>query len=377
MRILLIADLHIGSIKDTNYTMEVLADIFEKELKENKTDAVIFLGDYFHKSFRVNEDHTKLAINIMSYLVLLCKQNDTKIRFIYGTESHDANQYHLFNHYLKSNDVDIKIIHTVTDEELFPNMNVLYIPEEYVINKDTYYKIYFNKHYNFIFGHGVIIEGMPMVNFSKTAHNEKKVPHFKSGELSKISDICIFGHYHQFTSLEDEVYYLGSLFRDSFGEEEPKGYGIIENNKFEFIENKKAYIYKTYTFEEDSVIFKNSDNIIKEVNKIKKENKNIFNEKDKGKIRIIIKLPKDIDSVFKENLRSILFNEKFIVPLIKDNSYDLINEIQETINTEYEFILDNSLPVIDKIHRYINKNYDINLSINDIKKYINEEFKFK
>ena len=69
----------------------------------------------------------------------------------------------------------------------------------------------------------------------------------------------------------NNVYYLGSLFRDSFGEEIPKGYGIIEDDKFRFIENDKAYVYKTYEFNPESSIYQSSDDIIREIDKIKKE----------------------------------------------------------------------------------------------------------
>ena len=65
MRILLIADLHIGSIKDIPYFYNVTTDIIEKEVIFTKTDLVLFLGDYFDKLFKVNEEYVSLAINIM------------------------------------------------------------------------------------------------------------------------------------------------------------------------------------------------------------------------------------------------------------------------------------------------------------------------
>lgn len=93
MRILLIADLHIGSIKDIKYFYDTTISIIDEELMKKKTDIVVFLGDYFERLFKNNEDFTALAINIMSYIVLACLRNKTKIRMIYGTESHEMNQY--------------------------------------------------------------------------------------------------------------------------------------------------------------------------------------------------------------------------------------------------------------------------------------------
>lgn len=378
MRILAFGDLHTASIKDTVYIYNTITDIFEKELLFTKTDAVVILGDYFHRLLKVNEDYTALAINIMSNLVRICKKNKIKLRIVYGTESHEAGQYILFNYHLTEPGLDFKIVTTATSEELFPGVNVLYLPEEYMMSKEDHYKdlLYSDKKYDYIFGHGVIIEGMPMLQFdTKPKSNEKHVPQFKTGELTKVSKICLFNHYHCYTDLGKDVYYLGSLFRDSFGEEEPKGYGIIDNNKFTFVENKLAYIYKTYTFDEDSEVYKNTDNLIKEINRIKHENVDIFKGEVHGKIRLKFNIPESIDPAFKENIRSLLFNDKHISLLMKESSAALLAEVQETIDEEYDFILDNSLVITDKIHQYINKKYETDMSLEELTRYITEDFK--
>ena len=380
MRILAFGDVHISSIKDVDYVYNVTTDILEKELLFTKTDAVVIIGDYFHRLLKVNEDYTALAINIMSFLVRACKKNNIKIRIVYGTESHDSGQYILFNYHLTDPNLDFKIINTVTEEELFPGVNVLYLPEEYMMSKENHYKdaLYSGKKYDYIFGHGVIIEGMPMLQFdTKPKSNEKHVPHFKSGELGSISKLCLFNHYHCYSDIGDGVYYLGSLFRDSFGEETPKGYGIIDNNKFEFIENEKAYVYKTYEFNDDSDVYKNSDNLIKEIKRIKNENVEIFKGDRFGKIRLKFNIPSDCDPTFKENVRNILFNDKHISLLMKESSAELVAEVQEEIDEELDFILDNSLVITDKIHQYINKKYESDMSLEELTKYINEEFKIE
>ena len=98
MRMLLIADLHVGSIKDNDYVYRVITDIIEKEVIFTKTDAVVILGDYFDRLFKVNEEYVSCAINIMSFLIRACSRSGTKIRIVYGTESHEMNQYKLFNY---------------------------------------------------------------------------------------------------------------------------------------------------------------------------------------------------------------------------------------------------------------------------------------
>lgn len=379
MRILLIADLHIGSIKDIAYFYNVTTDIIEKEVIFKKTDMVMILGDYFHKLFKVNEEYVSLAINIMSYLIRACKRSNTKIRIIYGTESHEMNQYKLFNYHITSSDVDIKIFDTVT-EETIDGKNILYIPEEYINNKHHHYSkyLYSDKHYDYIFGHGIIEDGMPsIVSYSNenNKNDEKQVPRFKSGELSSVSNITVFGHYHCYTDMHNNVYYLGSLFRDSFGEEEPKGYGIIEDDKFIFIENTESYIFKTYEFPPTSNIYDSSDNILNEINKIKNQHADVFKGDRHGKIRLVFKTPETLNPTFRENLKSILFNDKYFTPLIKDSTNDLISEIKEDLDDEYDFILDNSLPITDKIHQYITKQYDEVISLETLEKYIKKSLK--
>ena len=375
MRLLLFADMHIGSIKDTVYYYNVVTDIIEKEVMFKKTDAVIILGDYFDRLFKANEEYVSLAINIMSYLVRACSKNKTKIRIIYGTESHEMNQYRLFNYHLSSKKIDMKIFTTCTEEELFPNVHILYVPEEYISDKHEFYKdTLYKKKYDYIFLHGNIVEGLPpnMAFLTSTAKSaEKQVPRFNSGELSNACKLCVGGHIHTYTKIKENVYYLGSLFRNSFGEEKAKGYGIIEDDKLIFIENKEAYTYKTYEFNEDSSIYESSDNILKEIDKIKEENKEIFNGEKVGKIRIIFNTPSNIDTSFRDNLKDILFNDKIISPLIKETNKELIEEAKADVDDEYEFVLDNSIKLTEKIHMFISKTYDDPIPLKELVNYIN------
>lgn len=378
MRILTIADLHIGSIKEIAYVYNIVTDIIEKEIIFNKTDLVVFLGDYFDKLFKVNEEYVSLAINIMSYLVNACQKSKTKIRMIYGTESHEMNQYKLFNYHLTSSNVDMKIYDTVT-EECIDGKNILFIPEEYINNKYKHYAKYFTKKYDFVFGHGIIEDGMPsIVSYSNenNKNNEKQVPRFKSGELSNISDICVFGHYHTYTDMHNNVYYLGSLFRNSFGEEEAKGYGIIEEiddeYQLRFVENTDAYVYKTINFNIDDKIYKDANSIMNEIQKIKDEYPDVFNGNKIGKIRLVFNDISKIDDNFKENLKTILFNDKHIASMFKDiPTNNVINELDDD-DDEWSFILDNSLAIEDKIFQYINKVYDNPMDMETLMKYISK-----
>ena len=84
-----------------------------------------------------------------------------------------------------------------------------------------------------------------------------------------------------------------------------------------------------------------------------------------------------LPETFKENVRNILFNDKHISLLMKESSSELVAEVQDEIDEELDFILDNSLVITDKIHQYINKKYESDMSLEELTKYINEEFKIE
>lgn len=372
MRILLMADIHIGNIKDISYVYNVMRDIIDKEIIFQKTDVVVILGDYFDRLFKVNEEYVSLAINVMSYMIRACSKSKTKIRIVYGTESHEMNQYRLFNYHITSSHIDMKIFDTVTEETIM-NKNILYVPEEYMFDKHKHYKntLYSKKKYDYIFGHGVIVDGMPKnISYeSASKNNEKQTPVFKSGEFSEISTITAFGHYHVKNDINN-VHYVGSLFRSSFGEEETKGYAIIENDEYKFIENDQAYIYKTYEFNETTKVFSDKKELVKEIDKIKKDNNELFTGDKIGKLRIIFKAPTDLDPSFRDNLKGLVFGDKLISPVIKETSDGILEEIKDDIDDEMDFIIDPSLNKIDKVHQFMSKTYDEPLSIDLLKKYL-------
>lgn len=374
MRILLLADIHIGSIKDSKYVYDIITGIIDNELILTHSDMVVILGDYFDRLCKVNEDCVSLAIDVMSYLIRACVRENTKIRIVYGTESHEMNQYKLFNYHFTSSNVDIKIFDTVT-EECINGHPILYVPEEYVSDNIKHYSKFMNssKRYDYVFGHGIIEDGMPSIvssSHEKMKTGEKQVLKFKSGQLSAISKICVFGHYHVHTKMDGDVYYLGSLFRNSFGEEVPKYYGIINDDKIEFIENKDAYVYKTYEFDHKSDIYDSSDRIIDIINQIKSDNADVFNGDKFGKIRLVLNMPMGMDASFKDNLRNILANESQIVSLIKEPNDELLNDIKENLDDEYDWLIDPSLDVVDKLYRYISMNPDNHITLDQLKKYL-------
>lgn len=371
MKILALADIHIGSIKDPDYVYNTLTEIIDTEVLCKQIDMVIILGDYFDRLAKVNEDMVSTAINVMSYLIRTCIKNHVRIRIVYGTESHEMDQYRLFAYHFSDPNLDIRLFKTVESETFDDGTKILYVPEEYIDDKDAHYAEYFKDHYNYVFGHGTIDDGMPaQASFGHVKTNEKHTPRFKSGEFAQISDLTVFGHYHVYTEMPGNVFYLGSLFRSSFGEEDPKGYGVIDGSKLTFIENRYAYVYKTYTFEPTSDVYNDPKNIIDQIRQIKEDNKDIFDGAKQGKIRLLFNAPSNLDQTFKETLHDVLVDDKQIATLIKHTDTDAIAEIKSSIDPEYDYLLDPSLPIADKIHRWVMQLHDVDLSMDLLKKYI-------
>ena len=373
MRILLFADIHIGAIKDCDYVYDVMSSIIDKEIMFTKTDVVVILGDYFDRLFKVNEEYVSLAINVMSYLIRACRKNGTKIRIVYGTESHEMNQYRLFNYHFASSSVDIKLFTTAT-EETINGKKILYLPEEYISNKLEFYReyLYSGKHYNYIFGHGIIEEGMPQQSLISNPSNlENKVARFRTDELGPAADVVVFGHVHTGYN-KGNVYYLGSLFRYKFGEEPPKCYGVITDSEITLVENDKAYIYNTYEFDESSEVYESTDKLVSAIEHLKAENEEIFNGKKVGKIRLIFHTPANVDPAFGTTIKEILFNDKIMKLMIKESSQITEEDGVEEETDEYEFVLDNTMKIDDKIFTFIGMTHEDHMTLAELIRYIHE-----
>ena len=136
---ILIADLHVGVINISKQYNEIKDRLYHQIISD-RPDFIIFLGDYFDHKMSLNDESTFYAVLIINDIISICRENgmeNTKIRFVYGTESHEWDQYKFIN--AMDTNFDIKVIRYCQEEDLFPDLKVLYIPEEHVYNKGEYY----------------------------------------------------------------------------------------------------------------------------------------------------------------------------------------------------------------------------------------------
>lgn len=388
---ILIADLHIGVINTQKQYEEIKQRIYPCIVTE-KPDFIIFLGDYFDHKFSLNDESTFYAVLIINDIINICKENDlnnTKIRFLYGTESHEWDQYKFLN--AMDIDFDVRVIRYCEEEELFPNLKVLYIPEEHLYNKGEYYEKFLStpKKYDYIFGHGVIREVMKeaAIISDNGNSNRKKVPVFSTGELTyACKGQVYFGHYHIHTNINDTVFYIGSFNRWCFGEEEPKGFYITNRiddeynpDEFvydcEFVENDLTDTFKTISFGYENAIFKDQEVMEKKLNQIDNMIKDdIFNH-----VRFEFNIPKNsfnpeyIMNFVKEKYR---FNDNIKVNIVHGYQEEKKKKEKEEIekwNEENAPYFNKNISMEDKISHFISIEFKREIKPEKVDIYLTKE----
>jgi len=347
---IVLSDIHFG-IKDSQKLYEELDNVFLPYIEEKPiTNGVIVLpGDTFDKKLSLNEDASHLSIKFMEKLVDISVKNNYKIRVILGTKTHELSQLNIFDIYTTRNDVDFKIIRTVRSEKLFEELDILYLPEEYVEDYKTYYADFFKKKYDFIFGHGTMSFSAFKNQKILSERPIKSAVVFDSAEISKlVKHYAIFGHIHVHKKYKN-IILPGSFTRWVHGEENEKGFLHVKliNGKstFNFITNPEAPLYKTIDIDEidgDTLEVK-----LKNIKKMKKNGINIALKLNESTSLEEVEIIKD---TFKED-------DSFKIR----NDASLIDIDDEEENNEYSFLQNDKLDIETKIRKFIIKKYGVKI----------------
>jgi DNA repair exonuclease SbcCD nuclease subunit len=372
-RFLVVGDIHFGY-----YPPELLYKEFQlilHTIEDNAIDCVVIAGDYYDTKLSMASAHSVYSVKAFSDLIKSCEEKGIKVRQIKGTNSHDPeNQLKNLAQIANSSRCDYKLILTVDEEELFPGMNVLYIPEEYMEDSKEYYKEYFNKKYQLVFGHGMFEE----TNFSTKQHTGmKKYPIFNSKEMEEICEgPIVFGHIHTAQRIRDRIQYTGSLVRSRFGEEEAKGFYIVDFDEetketdFTFIENELTMKYDTIEIKPDNYVF--SYMVNEQINYFK----NLVKNYCRDYLRIKIYTPEDmINSATFVDSMNVVFNDMKNVKLqiIENSKLKLDKELKEKVSLlmdKYNFIFDKSVGYDEKIQEYIKLKTGKEISLDRIRSMI-------
>lgn len=379
-----ISDIHFGAFDAEEMRNELENGFIKYIYSLKKIDFIVITGDFFDHKTYINDMATYHACIFMSELVNLSKQHKCPIRIVYGTNSHEENQYKLFSMYENDSSIDFKVIYTAEEEELLRGLKVLYLPEEYVLDKKEFYKDFFSKenYYDYIFGHGVIQEVMTMVKRTgkESTKEVKKVPVFTTADLLSIcKGQTYFGHYHVNTNLMDKIFYVGSYSRWIFGEDAPKGFYHIHYDDGEysnsFIENPYAKKFVSFIYGYDSPVFLSEENLLKELDE-KDTYAELMNIDHLG---FVFNIPENHPNP--ESIIHIL-NERYrykkSVKVEITNGYvekrRIINKkrLNETIE-EFPLIFDKSASLENKVFYFIKKRSEKEIPLENIKKYLYQE----
>lgn len=368
---LVISDIHVGAMNLDKLHREYLELFIKKIHTMKKLDFLVIAGDFFDHKFYLNDKEATMAYIMLKELVLACKEKNAIIRIVYGTESHECNQYDILS-LLKIYD-NIEVIKYAKEEELLEGLNILYLPEEHLLDKDTYYSKYFsnNKKYDYVFGHGVIREVMKdAVVHMENKNGEskrKKVPIFTTAELNRVcKGQVFFGHYHLNQEIDDKIFSISSFSRWKFGEEGRKGFYEISCNtdkgEYEaiFIENTMADSYKTISFGYDNKIFKDETDLHVSLDEMEA----LISRDVYDHVRFIFNIPSTIENPeFTMNYLKERYKNKDKVKLEIVHGYieEKRKQQKEQVKTEnekYAFIFDKNLELEDKISRFIAVEYN-------------------
>lgn len=385
---LFLADIHIGALPwEQSYNEYMwIRDMLKKYTEDELLDFIIIGGDYFDKQFYSSDNYVVLAQKLMIQLLASAKV----LRVVYGTSSHESDQYSLFDSLIDElPDVldtplfDFKVITTVSEEELLPGMKVLYIPEEYIYDKDSYYEEFLSKKdaYDYIFGHGMIYEAFSgrIKKEEKKDTSRKKAPLFSSGELSYAcrGDV-LFGHYHVHTELPGDVSYVGSLSRWMHGEEEDKGFYQLffnpdtgEHTKT-FVVNTKALTYVTIRYGYDSDVFSDPNTWETTAKKIL----NIKIKRSVDKLKIVFNIPVGYEnseafiSFFRERFKSY---EQIGIDFANGYTENKIKNAKEKVESlpdEYKVFIDKNVPLETKASLFLEMKRGVKYDPEFLKKYL-------
>lgn len=372
----IIADIHWGTLNAKSLFAQLKNNVIDKLMDLPILDFIIINGDYFDTKISLNSEHAKLSLDFMYDILELSNKKNAKVRLIKGTESHDNKQLEILNIFTINQRYNFKIISTVESEYLFDDLKVLYIPEEYVEDKNKYYENYFKEtDYDMVFGHGLINEVAFVASKQESEITMSKAPVFKSNQLFNICKGPIFfGHIHTPQCIKERFFYSGSFSRWCFGEEETKGYYLVsyspDNTKFltEFIENNEAPLYDTINIDigvNDKSDTENVEYIISFVKSIVYQH-----------LRLIINIPEDYPNpVLLTNMINEVFSKYTNLKVVINNNRKLLKkqETDKKINLlleRYGIIFDKTKSYEEKITEFIKIKYNKNISIERIREYL-------
>ncbi len=364
MKIAVIGDLHIGALSAKTLRAE-LDNYCLNVLTEEQPDLIIVAGDLIDKKLSFNSDDSKLVVEIIESFTQLAP-----VRLIRGTRTHDLNQLNNFLYLENKEGVDLKVINLM-EKERFNGLNLLYMPEEYMEDYFDHYQELLSKKYDIGFFHGTWNFAGFANKIQETERHIKQAPVYKYDEMKKVAKVFVGGHIHSFINHKDTIYYTGSFSRWHMGEEDPKGFIMMDvdektkKSTIRFITNKAARKY--ITIDANTIINDDKLTIAEKINKIEQH------KKDKS----IYKLRIQFD-VLEENteitmLKDYFSNDENVKLHLTDIVREEKDEEEAKLTEEYAFIFNKEYDMAHMISMYLEKHDDITIPVERVQTLLEEE----
>lgn len=381
--ILAISDIHWGAIEAKRLYNNLQLVIETIKYLKDQLDMVVICGDYFDYRLQLNSKSALLSLQWMDELVQVCKDSNVKkIRIVKGTQEHDNNQLEAFRTY-EDNTGYFRIFNENTYEETLPDLGCLYCPDETIPTKEYNMKYLSNilQIADLGFFHGSFDIVLPDIVVQMSEESNKANVIFEYELFSKcIKGLIVSGHWHV-SSFNNPVLYTGSFDRWVFGEEEDKGFIILQYDtedhtySFEKVINENALKYDTITI--DTSMYKTSNDYKELIDDINQKY-----DLSENYLRVLIQKSTDReeDDVLINAFKKFYINNKNVKIVVKD----LIKKAKkkekkntlDNINQKYGFIFEKNSAntelqrISEVIQKFILTQKDTTITIDDISGYI-------
>lgn len=374
---IVMADLHWGAIHPDRFESELNHSLFahlEKcEKSGERIDFAVIAGDTFDVSEYVSSLVTKSVIRFYKKL----SEYVDRIFVVEGTRSHDALQSSTLDIIFRevANIDNIQFIQTVSGL-IFRGVKMLFIPEEYISDPDTYYSEYFNQSWDLIFGHGmtdVIWYAKSNDESIKRYRNHTLAPVFSVEQLCATGRYCYFGHVHEHKSYgpDGRFKYIGPPTRWEIDKTWDCGFyhilydkdtGLIDE---EFVVNQYAMQFRSFAITIDSDL--STEQVQAKINPV------VSVVHDYDQIRVILNIKRSVKTA--QTIKDLFltgFNQyPNIVVMVKMIDDEPDDSVPDTVETPEERNLRVSsyiqTPEDIRIQEFIRKNSQMEIPITTIR----------
>lgn len=278
IKYLVLSDIHLGSKR--NKTEEIIKnlDTFFENYGPGTAyvdlDIIFIAGDLFDRLLDMNDDDTHFIKLWLDRLTRFCERYNIIFRVLKGTPSHDWNQSSQLETIWKisKTSANVGYVSTLSIEHIPElDLHVLYVPDEWSSSTDETLKQVRAlmasmqiKKVSIAIMHGLFNYQLPGIGSAHIKHDE-------TSYLDIVEHFINIGHIHTHSTYE-RILAQGSFDRLRHNEEEPKGAMLmfldpVVGNRYFFIENKGAKIFKTLTLKSQDVA-KSLEYVAKQLSKL-------------------------------------------------------------------------------------------------------------